>query len=78
MPTAEACPQGLAEYVQDARARTLALIGDLTDEQLLGPQLAIVNPLRWEVGHVAWFQEKWALRHAAGLPPIDASFLLVR
>ena len=26
--------------------------------------LAIVNPPRWEVGHVAWFQEYWCLRRA--------------
>lgn len=60
----------LAEWVRDARARTLELVADLSDEQLLGPALAIVNPLLWEIGHVAWFQEKWALRHAAGRPPI--------
>lgn len=60
----------LAEWVQDARQRTLELIEDLTDDQLMGPRLAIVNPLLWEIGHQAWFQEKWVLRHAAGLPPI--------
>ena len=62
----------LADWVADARQRTLDLIRDLPDEQLLGPRLEIVNPLRWEVAHVAWFQEKWVLRHAAGLPPLRA------
>jgi iron(II)-dependent oxidoreductase len=60
----------LAEWVSDARARTRALIADLAPAQLLGPRLPHVNPLLWEVGHVAWFQEKWVLRHAAGRPPI--------
>jgi gamma-glutamyl hercynylcysteine S-oxide synthase len=60
----------LAEWVRDARARTLGLVADLSDEQLLGPRLAIVNPLLWEIGHVAWFQEKWALRNAAQKPRI--------
>ena len=46
----------------DARARTVALVEDLTDEQLMGPRLGIVNPLWWEIGHLAWFQEKWVLR----------------
>jgi iron(II)-dependent oxidoreductase len=46
------------------------LIADLSDEQLLGPRLSIVNPLLWEIGHVAWFQEKWVLRHANGRPPL--------
>ena len=43
--------------LQAARSRTLALVEDLDDEQLLGPRLAIVNPPLWEIGHVAWFQE---------------------
>ena len=60
----------LAAWVRDARARTFDLVADLSDEQLMGPRLAIVNPLLWEIGHVAWFQEKWALRHAANRAPV--------
>ena len=56
----------LSTWVRDARQRTLDLIGDLSDEQLLGSHLDIVNPLLWEIGHVAWFQEKWVLRHRSG------------
>ena len=44
-------------------ARTLSLIADLSDEQLVCPRLPLVNSLLWEIGHVAWFQEKWLLRH---------------
>ncbi len=63
-------PNVLADWVRDARRRTLALVADLDDRQMLGPHLAIVNPPLWEIGHVAWFQEKWVLRHAAGRPPL--------
>lgn len=62
----------LAAWVADARARTIALVDDLSDAQWMGPRLAIVNPPRWEVGHVAWFQDRWVLRVAAGLPPLLA------
>jgi iron(II)-dependent oxidoreductase len=62
-------PDAFAAWVRDARGRTRDLIADLDDEQLLGPQLPILNPLLWEVGHVAWFQERWVLRHANGRPP---------
>jgi iron(II)-dependent oxidoreductase len=62
----------LAKWVADARLATLDLVADLDDEQLMGPRLAIVNPLLWEIGHVAWFQERWALRHARGEPPLRA------
>ena len=60
----------LVEWVQDARQRTFELVEDLTDDQLLGPRLDIVNPLLWEIGHQAWFQEKWVLRHVRHEEPI--------
>jgi iron(II)-dependent oxidoreductase len=60
----------LIEALREVRARTLDLVGDLSDEQLIGPRLQIVNPLRWEIGHVAWFQEFWVLRHLAGQSPV--------
>src|SRR5688572_33206562 len=63
-------PSQLSEWVRDARRRTLTLVEDLSDEQMLGPRLSIVNPPLWEIGHVAWFQENWVLRHASKRPPI--------
>lgn len=60
----------LAEWVPDARERTFELVADLTDDQLLGPRLAIINPFLWEIGHVAWFQEKWVLRYVGRQEPI--------
>ena len=60
----------LIEALRETRERTLELVGDLTDEQLMGPRLRIVNPLRWEIGHVGWFQEFWILRHLGGIKPI--------
>jgi len=61
------------EALHDARRHTLSLVADLNDEQLIGPRLKIVNPLLWEIGHVAWFQEYWVLRHLNGRPPILAN-----
>lgn len=67
----------LAEAVVDTRRRSLELLGDLDDDQLLGPRLPIVNPLLWEMGHLAWFGEKWVLRQAGNPPPLrsDADVL---
>jgi iron(II)-dependent oxidoreductase len=48
--------------LRDCRARTLELSLDLDDAQWMGPRLGIVNPMLWEVGHIAWFQEQWTLR----------------
>jgi len=63
-------PAELADWVRDARRRTIELIDDLHRERLLGPRIPIVNPRLWEIGHLGWFQEKWVLRHAAGQPPL--------
>jgi ergothioneine biosynthesis protein EgtB len=60
----------LAEAVIDTRQRSLELLRDLDEDQLLGPRLPIVNPLLWEMGHLAWFGEKWVLRHAGKRPPL--------
>ena len=37
---------------------------DLGGAREFGPLLPIVNPPRWEIGHVGWFQEYWCLRRA--------------
>src|SRR5437867_9657955 len=46
----------LISMLTDARQRTLELVSDLKPEQMSVPRLDIVNPLVWEMGHVAWFQ----------------------
>jgi len=55
-------PDTLSRRLQSARERTRLLTGDLEGVQLFGPKLPIVNPVLWELGHVAWFQEHWCLR----------------
>ena len=63
----------LINSMEDARRRTLTLIDGLDATQLLGPRLPIVNPLRWEIGHTAYFYEYWILRQHLGLEPVLAS-----
>ena len=53
----------LIQLAREFRSRTLDLVSDLEDDQLIGPRLPTVNPPLWEIGHVAWFQEFWVLRH---------------
>jgi len=53
----------MAEQVTDVRMRTHQLLHGLNAEQLMGSKLATVNPMRWEVGHAAYFYEYWVLRH---------------
>jgi len=61
----------LEANMREARQRTLELFSDLDDEQIVGPRLAIVNPMHWEVGHVAWFHEYFILQRMYGRAPLD-------
>ncbi len=63
----------LVNNLNDARQRTLALVEGLDQQQILGPKLDIVNPLLWEIGHVAYFYELWTLRYLDGAPPLLAN-----
>lgn len=70
-PTARVATARLADDLRDARVRSLELIADLSDAQLIGPRLPTVNPLLWEIGHVAWFHEHFILQRAHGAAPLD-------
>ena len=76
--TASLSSARLTDYLADARARTLELVHGLDAAQLMGPCLDIVNPLLWEIGHVGWFHEYFALRQLDGgsprLPNADALY----
>ncbi len=53
----------IAAALVGAREYTLALYAHLNEEQQRFPRLAEVNPPRWEIGHVGWFQEFWCCRY---------------
>ena len=56
----------LTAMLRDAHDRTHALVDGLDRDQLMGPRLAIVNPLLWEIGHVGWFHEHFVLAELDG------------
>ena len=56
----------LIAMLENARHRTYELVADLDEDQLLGPKYGTINPLRWEIGHVAYFYEYFILRALYG------------
>ena len=70
-PVREVATADLAAMMRDARARTLELVAGLDAQQLMGPRLPIVNPMLWEIGHVAWFHEHFIEQRFHGAAPLD-------
>lgn len=62
----------LANELRLARERTLSYVDDLDDGQLAVPMIDTINPMLWELGHVAYFAEYWTLRTLREEPPIVA------
>jgi iron(II)-dependent oxidoreductase len=58
----------LADALRDARQYTQSTYAHLSEADLAFPRLAIVNPPRWEIGHIGWFQEFWCRRYTPGDP----------
>ena len=68
--TAQVSTDHLTGMLRSARQRTLEMLDGLSDEQLVGPKLPILNPTIWEIGHVAWFYEFFILRQEYGHAPL--------
>jgi iron(II)-dependent oxidoreductase len=60
----------LGDLMRDARRRTFEIVRDLSDAQMRVPLLPIINPILWEMGHIAYFAEFWTLRNLHRRPPI--------
>ena len=52
----------LAAALRDSRIRTLALVDDLSALQWNPARQIGINPIAWELAHLAWFAEFWTLR----------------
>ena len=52
----------LAAALRDSRGRTLSLVDDLTETQWSPRKEIGINPIAWELAHLAWFAEFWILR----------------
>ena len=56
------CGTDLAAALRESRQRTLSLVEDLSPAQWSPPCQRGVNPVAWELAHIAWFAEFWILR----------------
>jgi gamma-glutamyl hercynylcysteine S-oxide synthase len=65
MDTARSTPRGGVESLLDeARARTLALVEPVSDADLDRQHHPLMSPLVWDLGHIAAFEDLWVCREA--------------
>jgi gamma-glutamyl hercynylcysteine S-oxide synthase len=60
----------IAELLEEARARTLALVEPLCEEQIDRQYSPIMSPLAWDLGHIAAFADLWVSRAGGGRRPL--------
>ncbi|MEO7367668.1 MAG: ergothioneine biosynthesis protein EgtB [Gemmatimonadaceae bacterium] len=61
----------IARLLEEARARTLLLVGGLSDEDLHRQHDPLMSPIIWDIGHIAHFEELWLTQNLDG--PIEFS-----
>lgn len=60
----------LRDMIEDAHARTLALSGGIGADSPTASLPPTVNPVLWEICHIAWLQERFLLRRDGAAPLI--------
>jgi iron(II)-dependent oxidoreductase len=50
----------------EARARTLALVAPLSEDDLHQQHDVLMSPIIWDLGHIAHFEELWLVRNLEG------------
>src|ERR1700675_1561379 len=58
--------QEIADFLTEARERTLLLISGLSDEDLHRQHDPLMSPIIWDVGHIAHFEELWLTQNLDG------------
>ncbi len=56
----------LIEQLTDARARTLLLIGAVTEADLRRQHDPLMGPILWDLGHIAEFEHLWLVMNLGG------------
>jgi len=62
----------IADQLEAARARTLALLEPFSDAGLTQQVSPIMSPLVWDLAHIGYFEELWLCRRVGGAEPLVA------
>jgi gamma-glutamyl hercynylcysteine S-oxide synthase len=65
------------ELLADARRRTLALVENVSDEDLDRVHDPLMSPLVWDLGHIAAFEDLWLAQRTGGMEPLHPDLAIV-
>jgi gamma-glutamyl hercynylcysteine S-oxide synthase len=60
--------ESFATHLQTVRARTMAMVGHLSDDELERQVDPIMSPLVWDLAHIAAYEDLWLVHRFAGEP----------
>jgi gamma-glutamyl hercynylcysteine S-oxide synthase len=60
--------------LEDARARTEALLAPVSDADMARQHSPLMSPLVWDLGHIGNFEELWLVQQLAEIPPLDPAY----
>src|SRR6187397_633266 len=60
----------IAAALGEARARTLAVLEPLPDDELVRQVSPLMSPLVWDLAHIGFFEELWLVRRVGAEPAI--------
>jgi iron(II)-dependent oxidoreductase len=66
--TATPSPQEAIATLEDTRRETLALVAELSDEEIERVHSPIMSPLAWDLGHIAAYEDLWLAHRQWGMP----------
>jgi gamma-glutamyl hercynylcysteine S-oxide synthase len=65
------------ELLTEARQRTLALVENVSDEDLDRVHDPLMSPLVWDLGHIAAFEDLWLAQRTGGMKPLRPDLAVV-
>ena len=65
------------ELLAEARLRTLALVAEVSDDDLDRVHDWLMSPLVWDLGHIAAFEDLWLAQRTGGLAPLRPDLTVV-
>jgi iron(II)-dependent oxidoreductase len=58
----------VVDLLDETRERTLALVADVSDDDLETVHSTLMSPLVWDLGHIAAFEDLWLNHRHGGIP----------